>query len=33
MYALNAHIAPVDENVFIFSIEEFDIKAFVGDRA
>ena len=33
MYALNAHITPVDENIFIFSIEEFDIKAFVGDRA
>jgi len=33
MYALNAHIAPVDENVFIFSVEEFDIKAFVSKHA
>ena len=33
MFAMNAHITPVDENVFVFSVEEFDIKAFVGDRA
>lgn len=33
MFALNAHIAPVDENVFIFSVEEFDIKAFVNKHA
>jgi hypothetical protein len=33
MYALNAHIAPVDENVFIFSIEEFDVKAFVSKHS
>lgn len=33
MYALGAHIAPVDENVFIFSIEEFDIKAFVSSHS
>ncbi len=33
MYALNAHIAPVDENVFIFSVEEFDIKAFVSSHS
>ena len=33
MFAMSAHITPVDENVFVFSVEEFDIKAFVGDRA
>ena len=33
MYALGAHITPVDENVFIFSMEEFDIKAFVENHS
>ncbi|MBQ7338189.1 MAG: cell division protein SepF [Clostridia bacterium] len=33
MYALDAHISPVDENVFIFSIEEFDVKAFVSSHS
>jgi FtsZ-interacting cell division protein YlmF len=33
MYALNAHITPVDGNMFVFSIEEFDVQAFVGKNA
>lgn len=33
MFALDAHITPVDENIFIFSIEEFDIKAFVSSHS
>ncbi len=33
MYALNAHITPVDGNLFVFSIEEFDLQAFVGKNS
>jgi FtsZ-interacting cell division protein YlmF len=33
MFALNAHITPVDESVFIFSVEEFDIQAFVSSHS
>ena len=33
MYALNAHITPVDGNMFVFSVEEFDVQAFVGKNA
>ena len=33
MYALNAHIVPVDGNVFVFSVEEFDVQEFVGKHS
>ena len=30
VYALGAHIYPVQENMFIFSIEEFDVEAYMN---
>ncbi len=33
MFALDAHIAPIDDNTFIFSVEDFDIKAFVSSHS
>jgi FtsZ-interacting cell division protein YlmF len=30
VYALGAHIYPVQENIFVFSIEEFDAEAFMN---
>ena len=33
MYALNAHIVPVDGNVFVFSVEEFDVQEFIGKHS
>ena len=33
VYALGAHIYPVEETMFLFSVEEFDVEGFISSRS